>query len=54
MLDVRPAGELGLNAGGGGVAEVARGDEWFDGNGDNAGEDGRGEFCSAVGRGEGR
>lgn len=57
MLEVRPAGELGLNVVGGGVAEVARGDEWVEGSGDTTGEEGLGETCSAAGlpagRGEG-
>jgi hypothetical protein len=59
MLDDRPVGELGLKAlGGGGVADIALGDEWFEGRGDRAGDDGWGELCSAggdaAGRGEGR
>ena len=59
ILEDKPVGEIGLkDTGGGGVADVARGEEWLDGSGDNAGEDGRGEFCSAdglpAGRGEGR
>lgn len=59
MLEERPVGEPGRKApSGGGVAEVARGEEWLDGSGDKAGEDGRGELCSAgglpAGRGDGR
>lgn len=59
IRDVNPVGELGRRlVGGGGVADVARGEEWFEGMGDRAGEEGRGEFCSAggdaAGRGEGR
>lgn len=59
MLEERPVGEPGLReAGGGGVADIARGDEWFEGSGERAGEDGRGELCSAggeaAGRGDGR
>ena len=45
ILDERVVGEPGLRAGGGGgVADMARGEEWFDGSGDRPGEDGRGEF----------
>lgn len=45
MLDDRPVGEPGRRApGGGGVADIARGEEWLDGNGDKAGDDGLGEF----------
>jgi len=41
MLEDRPIGDEGrIAASGGGVADIARGDEWFDGNGDSAGEDG--------------
>ena len=45
MLDDRPLGEVGLKVpcGGGGVADKARGEEWFEGGGDNAGEEGRGD-----------
>lgn len=56
MLDDRPGGELGRKplSGGGGVADIARGDDGLD----VAGEEGRGDCCSAVGlagfRGDGR
>ena len=50
MLEDRPLGDDGrADAGGGGVADNALGDEWFDGMGDNAGEDGCGDCCSAGG-----
>ncbi len=55
MLDESPVGELGRSVG---LADIARGEEWLDGRGDCAGEDGRGEACSAAGlptfRGVGR
>ena len=55
MLDDSPVGELGRSAG---LADIARGEEWLEGRGDCAGEDGRGDACSAAGlpafRGEGR
>lgn len=59
MLDVKPAGEPGLKEpSGGGVADIARGEEWFEDMGDKAGEESWGEECSAggltAGRGDGR
>lgn len=47
MLDDRPGGELGRNPFGigGGVADIARGDDGLE----VAGEEGRGECCSAEG-----
>jgi hypothetical protein len=40
MLEESPVGELGRS---GGVADIGRGDEWLEGGGDRAGDDGRGE-----------
>lgn len=55
ILEVKPAGEPGLRAvSGGGVADIALGEEWFEGSGERAGEDGCGENCSAGGLGAGR
>lgn len=53
MLEESPVGELGRRLPackpGGGVADIARGEEWFDGSGDRAGDEGLGECCSAGG-----
>lgn len=44
MVDESPIGELGREKDrGGGVADIARGDEGFEGDGESAGDDGRGE-----------
>ena len=37
MLDDSPVGELGRSVG---LADIARGEEWLEGRGDCAGEDG--------------
>lgn len=56
MVDDRPGGELGRNplSNGGGVADIARGDDGLE----VAGDEGRGDCCSVAGlpgfRGEGR
>lgn len=56
MLDDKPGGELGRNPFGigGGVADIARGDDGLE----VAGDEGRGEYCSTEGlpgfRGDGR
>lgn len=60
ILEESPVGELGRKPEpiGGGVAELALGDEWLEGCGDKTGDIGRGECCSTFGldgfRGEGR
>ena len=48
MLEESPVGECDREYVGGGVADMARGEEWFEGDGDNAGEDGRGDWCSLT------
>lgn len=48
MLDESPVGEFDREYVGGGVADMARGEERFEGDGDNAGDDGRGDRCSLT------
>ena len=59
MLEESPVGDEGrANVRGGGVADIARGEEWLDGKGERAGDEGLGERCSVEGlaafRGDGR
>jgi hypothetical protein len=51
MLEERPVGELDREYEGGGVADMTRGEGWFEGDADNAGDDGRGDWCSLTGLG---